>query len=106
VSRRHRGDRRVRRGAELVASVGDRAVLFDLDGDPALGTQVGEVARLVLEATLADDVELRILADGSLDESGDGGAFQLGQMLAGEEGYEVRGGVDGSTVDAIHALQP
>ena len=60
----------------------------------------------MLEAALADDVELRVVADRPLDEAGDGGAFQLGQMLAGEEGDEVGGGIDGSTVDAIHALQP
>jgi hypothetical protein len=27
-------------------------------------------------------------------------------MLAGEEGDKVGGGIDGSTVDAIHACQP
>ena len=73
---------------------------------PALGAQVGEKPRLVLEAALADDVEFRVVADGALDESGDRGALQLGQMLAGEEADEVRGGIDGSAVDAIHAPQP
>ena len=102
----HRLDRRVRGGAQLVASVRDRPVLLDLDGDAARGAQVGEVPRLVLEAALADDVELRIVADRPLHESGDGGAFELGQMLAGEEGDKVCGGVDGPAVDAIHATQP
>ena len=68
--------------------------------------QVGQEARFVLEAALADDVELRIVADRTIDETGRGGAFELGQMLAGEEGDKVSGGIDGSAVDAIHALQP
>ncbi len=102
----HRVDGRCRRGSQLVATVSDGAILFDLDRDATLGAQVGEEAGFVLEAALADDVELRIVADRTIDEPGDGGAFQLGQMLAGEEGDKVGSGIDGSTVDTIHALQP
>ena len=102
----HGIDRRCRGRAELLAAVRDRPVLLDLDGDSALGAEVREVPRFVLEAALADDVELRVVADRPLHEPGDGRALKLGQMLAGEEGDEVRGGVDGSAVDAIHAPQP
>ena len=71
-----------------------------------VGSQVGQVARLVLEAAPADDVELRIVAHRALDEPGQGGALELGQVLAGEVGDEVGGRVDGLPVDAIHAPEP
>ena len=86
-------------------SVAD-AVLLDLHDLPTLRPQVREEARLVLEAALADDVELRVVAHRSLHESGEGSAIELGQVLAGEECDKVRGGIDGSAVDAIHSSEP
>ena len=106
VARGHGIDRRCRGRAELVATVRDRPIRLDLDGDSALGAQVREVPGFVLETALADDIELRVVADRPLHEPGDGRALELGQMLAGEEGDKVRGGVDGSAVDAIHSTQP
>ena len=60
----------------------------------------------MLEAAPADDVELGIVAHRSLDQPGQGSAFELGQVLAGEVGDEVRGRVDRLPVDAIHAPEP
>ena len=90
--------------AELLAAVLDRAVQLDRDGGPTVRREVGEVARLVLEAALADDVELRVVAHRPLDEAGQRRALELGQVLAGEVGDEVRGGVDGPPVDRLHGL--
>src|SRR4029079_8534566 len=95
VARGHGIDGRCRGRAELVATVRDRPVLLDLDGDSASGAQVREGPGFVLEPALAQDIELRVVASGPLYEPGDGRAFKLGQMLAGEEGDKVRGGVDG-----------
>ena len=80
-------------------------LLFDLDGDSPSARRSGGTA-LRAGTALADDVELWVVADRPVYEPRDGRAFKLGQMLAGEEGDEVRGGVDGSAVDAIHASQP
>ena len=60
----------------------------------------------MLEAAPADDVELGVVAHRPLDEPGEGRPLELGQVLAGEVGDEVRGGVDGLAVDAIHAPEP
>ena len=38
---------------------------------------------------------------GRFDEAGEGGPLQLGQVLAGEVGDEIGGGIDGPPVDAI-----
>ena len=62
----------------------------------------GEVTRLVLEPASADDVELRVFAHRTLGQPGERRAFQLGQVLAGEECDEVRCGVDGLAVDPVH----
>jgi hypothetical protein len=37
-----------------------------------------------------------------MDQARHGRALQLGQVLAGEVGDEVRGGVDGPAVDRLH----
>ena len=100
----HRLDRRGRRGAQLVAAVLDRAVRRDLDRRAAGRGEVGEVALLVLEAALADDVELGVVAHGPLHEPGLGGALERGQVLAGEVGDEVRGGIDRAAIDAVHLV--
>ena len=73
---------------------------------PTGGPRSARISRLVLEPALADDVELGVVAHRALDEPGQRGPLELGQVLAGEVGDEVRGGVDGPPVDAIHALQP
>ena len=80
--------------------------VLDLDDVPAVGSQVREEARLVLEAAPADDVELGIVAHRPLDEAGQGRPFELGQVLAGQVGDEVRGRIDRPAVDAIHAPEP
>ena len=103
---RHRVDGLRGGGAELLAAVGDRAVLLDLDDVAAGRAQLREEARLVLEAPSADDVELRVVAHRPLDEPGQSRALELGQVLAGEVGDEVRGRIDRPAVDAIHAAQP
>ncbi len=103
-ARGHRLDRLGGRGAQLVALVRDRAIELDGRRRPAVGQQVREEARLVLEAALADDVELRVVAHRSLDQTGQRGAFELGQVLAGEVGDEIGGGVDRSAVDASARL--
>ena len=105
-ARRHRLDRSRRRVTQRFATIGGRSVLVDLDDDPTVGPQVGEEARLVLEAAPADDVELGIVAHRSFDQPGEGRAFELGQVLTGEVGDEVSCRVDGPAVDAIHAGQP
>ena len=56
----------------------------------------------MLEATFADDVQFRVVAHGALDQIREGSPFQLRQMLAGEVRDEVRGGVDGTSVDRLH----
>ena len=94
------------RGPELLAAIRDRAVLLDLHDDPTARPEVREEPRLVLEPAPADDVQLRVLAHRPLDEAGDRGPLELGQVLAGEVGDEVGGGIDGTPVDAIHAVQP
>ena len=96
---RHRVDRRGRGRAELLAAILDRPVQLDLDGVATRRLEVGQVARLVLEPALADDVELGVVAHRALDQPGQGRALELGQVLAGEVGDEVRGGVDGPAVD-------
>ena len=73
-----------------------------VDRGPAIGAEVGQEARLVLEAALADDVELRVVAHRPLDQAGQRGPFELGQVLAGEVGDEVGGRVDRSAVDGLH----
>ena len=75
-------------------------------GRTAVGSQVGEEASLVLEAALADDVELGIVAHRPLDQAGQRGAFELRQVLAGEVGDEIGGGVDRTAVDPICTVQP
>ena len=99
----HRGDRFGGRGSQSVALILDRPVRFDLDRRASRRLQVGEVALLVLEAALADDVELGIVAHRPLDEVGQGGPLELGEVLAGQIGDQVRRGEDGSPIDQLHA---
>ena len=87
----HRVDRQCGRSSKVLAAVGGRPVGRDLDRVPAGLPKVGQEPGLVLEAALADDVELRVVAHRALDEAGLGGSFELGQVLAGEVGDEVGG---------------
>jgi hypothetical protein len=89
-------------GAELVAAVLDRAVQLDPGSVAAGGFEVGEVALLVLEATLANEVELGVGPVGPVDEAGRGGLLEVGQVLAGEVTDEVGRRVDGLPVDQLH----
>ena len=100
----HRLDRQCRRGPQLLATVRRRPILLDLDHDATLRAEIGEEARLVLEAALADDVELRVVAHRSLDKTRERGALELGEVFAGEIGDEVRGRVDRVPVDSIACL--
>ena len=56
----------------------------------------------MLEAAPADDVELGVVAHGPFDEVGQRGSLQLGEMLAGQVGDQIRGGEDGSPIDQLH----
>ena len=100
----HRGDRLVGGRPQLVAAVLDGPVEGDLDDRPPGGLEVGAVARLVVEAAMADDVELGVVAHRPMDEPGERGALELGQVLAGEVADEIGGGVDGPAVDRLHLL--
>ncbi len=80
----------------------DRVVLGDLDDAAAFLAQALEEPVLVLEAALGDSVELGVGAHGALDQPGEGGAFEVREVLAGEEADEVGGGADGRAVDQLH----
>src|SRR5207249_1749847 len=88
---------------ELVPAILDRTIEIDLDRLPALGFEVRQEPRLMLEPALPEDVQLRIIAHRALHQPGKGRSLELGQMLAGQVGDEVGGGVDGPTVDRLHA---
>jgi hypothetical protein len=102
----HRLDRQPRRLAQVLTAIRARAVSPDLHDRASLGAQVRQEAFLVLDAAPPDDVELRIVADRALDEPGHGRTLELGQVLTGEVGDQVGRGIDGSSVDAIHAPEP
>ena len=101
-SGRHGRDGRGGGLTELVAAILDRAVEVDPDDASAFGLELREVALLVLEASLADDIELGIGPHRPVDETGHRRPLERGQMLAGEIGDQVRGGVDGPPVDRLH----
>ena len=103
-TRSHGLDRGCGGSADPVAIVVDGAIGLDGHDRPALRGQVGEVARLVLEAAFPDDIELGIVAHRAFDETREGGTLELRQVLAGEIGDQIRGGVDGSAVDRLHVF--
>ena len=103
---RHRIDGQGRRGAEIFASIRGRPIRPDLDWVPARITQVSEEAGFVLEPAFADDIELGIGAHRPFDKTRLGCALELGQVLARKVRDQIRGGIDGLPVDAIHAGQP
>src|SRR5437667_9358600 len=90
------------RGPELVAAVLDGTIQLDDDRDSAIRLEVREETSLVLESSLADDVELRVIPHGPVDELGQRRTLQLRQVLAGEIGDEIRGRVDGAAVNRLH----
>ena len=73
---------------------------------PAAALELRQVARLVLQAALGDQVDLRIEALRPLDQAGQGRQLQPDEMLAGQEADEVRGGEDGAAVDELHRRPP
>src|SRR5437667_12098117 len=70
------------RGPELVAAVLDGTIQLDDDRDSAIRLEVVEETSLVLESSLADDVELRVVPHGPVDELGRGRTFHRVSMLA------------------------
>ena len=102
----HRLDGHGGRGTESLAAIRRRPVGRDLDHVAARRAQIGEEPRLMLEAAATDDVELRVGAHRPTDEAGQRRALELGQMLTGEIGDEVRGRIDRPAVDTIHAPKP
>ncbi len=98
----HRRDGLRGRSPQLVPAILDRPVEVDLDRGPAVGLEVGQKSRLVLESAPADDVELRVVAHRPLHEIGQRGAFELGQVLAREVRDQVRGGEHRSSIDQLH----
>ena len=67
-----------------------------------IGTQLIQIPLLVLESTLADDVELAIVAMRPLDEPGNGRSLERREVFAGEVTDEVGRGEDGRPVDELH----
>ena len=53
-----------------------------------------DVPGLVLEAALADELDLWVIALRPACLAGQGGAFQISQVLAGEKANQVAGRVD------------
>ncbi len=98
----HRRDRLRRGGPKLLAPVHDRTVELDLDHSLALRAEVRQEPLLVLEPTPADHVQLTVFAVRPRHEVRHGGALELGQVLARQVADQVRGPVDGSSVDRLH----
>src|SRR5215207_9036611 len=82
-ARSHGLDRRGSGGADPIAVVVDRAIWLDGHDRPTLRGQVGQVPLLMLEAALADHVELGIVAHRALDETRERCPLELRQVLAG-----------------------
>ncbi len=88
--------------AESSAVVLDRAVELDASDGSSVRLELAQVALLVLEAALADHIELGIGAHRPLHQARHRRALELREVLTGEIGDQVRGGVDGSSVDRLH----
>ncbi len=99
-ARCHGSDRLVRLAPDSLASFLG-VVARDLDDRLARDGEVGKVASLVLEAPLANDVELAIVAVRSIDETGQGRTLQGSEMLAGQVADEIGGGEDRLPVDQL-----
>ena len=60
----------------------------------------------MFEAPPADDVQLRVLAHGSLDQACHNGTVKLDQVIACQMRDQVRRRVDRPPVDPIHSPEP
>ena len=87
---------------EPVAIARRRAIALDRHDAPSRGAQVVEVALLVRDAPLRDELDRRVVADGLLDEPGQRRALERQAMRAREEPDEVGRGVDRPAVDQLH----
>ena len=101
----HRAERELRGLVEAGPCVRGRAVARDLDDPPATRPEVGQVARLVLEPARLDELDGRVVPDGLRDQAGQGRPLELEAVTAGEEAHQVGRGVDGGTVDELHAVR-
>ena len=90
-------------GTQVGATVSRGSIDPDRDRGLALVlASDGQVSRLVLEPASADDIEFRVFPHRTLRQPGERRAFELRQVLAREEGDEVRRGIDGLAVDTVH----
>ena len=87
-----------------LAIAGRRAIANDLRHRAALGPQPGQKPPLVLKPAPCDDVQLRVSADRRPNQSGQRGAVQVRQVLAGEKADEVCGRIDRPAVDQLHGM--
>ncbi len=58
----------------------------------------------MLKAALANDIQLRVDADWSIDQVVQRRTLELGQVLARQVADEVGGGEDGLAVDRLHRI--
>jgi hypothetical protein len=89
-------------GVRSVAGVLDGAVGGDGRDREACVFEPRQVAPLVLEAALVEDVEDGVGVVRAPHQAVQRGALEGGQVPAGEEGDEVGGRVDRGAVDAVH----
>ncbi len=78
-------------------------VVVPLDGRDTCSAraQLRQVASLVLEASLADDVELAILAVRTIDQPGQRRALECGEMLAGQVSHQIGRRKDRLAIDQL-----
>ncbi len=88
--------------AQPFAPILDGLVRVDARDLPSRGFEIGQVALLVGEPALLQDVELRVRAHRPPHQARRRGQLQSGQVLAGQEPDEVRGREDGLAVDELH----
>ena len=96
----HRRDGLVLGLAQLSGRLG--GTTRHLDHRPSRCPELVDVAALVIEAAPADQVELRILAEGLLDLAGGTQQLERDEVVALEEADEVRGADDQRPVDQLH----
>jgi hypothetical protein len=90
--------------AQARAAVRVCRVGLDPRDPPAVRLEVSQIARLVPQAALLDDVQLGVVAERAVHQARQAGQLQGHQVLAGEEADEVAGGEDGLAVDQLHAV--
>ena len=101
----HGAEGELRGLVEAGPRVRGRAVARDLDNPPAGCPEVGQVALLVLVPARLDELDGRVAPDGLRDQAGQRRPLELEAVPAGEVAHEVGRGVDGSTVDELHAVR-